>query len=63
LGRWEIELYPEIPTLLNGQARQVEDIMSDINTLYESFILEDPANWFWVHNRWKNPNSAKKRSL
>ena len=63
LGRWEIELYPEIPTRLNGQARPVEDIMSDINTLYESFILEDPANWFWVHNRWKNPNSAKKRGI
>ncbi len=63
LGRWEIELYPEIPTRLNGQARPVEDIMSDINTLYESFILEDPANWFWVHNRWKNPDSAKKRGI
>ena len=63
LGRWEIELYPEIPTRLNGKARPVEDIMSDINTLYESFILEDPANWFWVHNRWKNPTSAKKRGI
>ena len=63
LGRWEIELYPEIHTRLNGKARPVEDIMSDINTLYESFILEDPANWFWVHNRWKNPNSAKKRGI
>ena len=63
LGRWEIELYPEIPTRLNGQARPVEDIMSDINSQYESFILEDPANWFWVHNRWKNPDIAKKRGI
>ena len=63
LGRWEIELYPEIPTRLNGHARPVENIMSDINSLYESFILEDPANWFWVHNRWKNPDRAKKRGI
>ena len=63
LGHWEIELYPEIPTRLNGQARPVEEIMYDINSLYESFILEDPANWFWVHNRWKNPDRAKKRGI
>ncbi len=63
LGRWELELCPEIPTRLNGHARPVENIMSDINSLYESFILEDPANWFWVHNRWKNPDSAKKRGI
>jgi KDO2-lipid IV(A) lauroyltransferase len=63
LGRWEIELYPEIPTRLNGHARPIENIMSDINSLYESFILEDPANWFWVHNRWKNPDRAKKRGI
>ena len=63
LGRWEIELYPEIPSRLNGLARPVEDIMSDINAQYELFILEDPANWFWVHNRWKNPDRAKKRGF
>ena len=62
LGRWELELGPEISTHTNGNARSVNDIMSDINATYEDYIREDPANWFWVHNRWKRPDRAKKRS-
>ena len=61
LGQWELELSPEIPTWENGQARSVEAIMADINATYERYILEDPANWFWVHNRWKRADRAKKR--
>ncbi len=61
LGRWEIELGPEIPTRISGNARSVKDIMNDINSTYEDYIREDPANWFWVHNRWKRPDRAKKR--
>ena len=61
LGRWEIEVGPEISTRFGGRARPIEDIMSDINSLFESFILEDPANWFWVHDRWKRPERAKMR--
>jgi len=60
LGRWELELGPEISTHINGNARSVNDIMSDINATYEDYIREDPANWFWVHNRWKRPDRAKK---
>ena len=61
LGRWEIEVGPEISTHFGDRARPIEDIMSDINSLFESFILEDPANWFWVHDRWKKPERAKIR--
>tara|TARA_B100002052_G_scaffold296742_1_gene325846 strand:+ start:156 stop:1082 length:927 start_codon:yes stop_codon:yes gene_type:complete len=61
LGRWELELSQEIPTKIAGQARPVEDIMTDVNALYERYILEDPANWFWVHDRWKRADRAKKR--
>jgi len=61
LGRWEIDIGPEIPTHNHDQARPIEDIMSDINSQFESFILEDPANWFWVHDRWKKPERADVR--
>ena len=61
LGQWELEMGPEIPTQINGQARSVEAIMTDVNATYERYIFEDPANWFWVHNRWKKPERAKKR--
>ena len=61
LGRWEIDIGPEIPTHNHDQARPIEDIMSDSNSQFESFILEDPANWFWVHDRWKKPERADVR--
>ncbi len=53
LGRWELEISPEIPTRLCGDVRSIEDITTDVNSVLERFVLEDPANWFWVHNRWK----------
>ena len=57
-ARWVIEAGDEIPTLENGEPRPVEAIMRDVNRAFEVAIRRDPANWFWVHNRWK-PRSKK----
>ena len=59
-GRWKIELGEEIPVRENGQRRSTEDITRDIIEAQEQTIRRDPANWFWVHNRWK-PRQAKNR--
>jgi lauroyl/myristoyl acyltransferase len=54
LGQYRIELGEPIPTRLsNGERRSCEAITRDINGAYEAAIFRDPANWFWVHNRWK----------
>lgn len=53
LGRWHLEAGPEILTQENGQPRSTEAIMRDVNHAFEAAIRRDPANWFWVHNRWK----------
>jgi len=53
LGRWRIEIGDEIPTREHGQARGIEAITTDINQAFELAVRRDPANWFWVHNRWK----------
>jgi lauroyl/myristoyl acyltransferase len=53
LGRWKVEVSPFIPTHIDGRARPVEDIMREVNVQFEKAIHRDPANWFWVHNRWK----------
>lgn len=53
LAHWRIEVGDEIPTLAQGQPRSVEEITVDINRAFEAAIRRDPANWFWVHNRWK----------
>jgi lauroyl/myristoyl acyltransferase len=53
LGRWRIETGEAIPTTVAGQPRSIEEITADINRALEEAVRRDPANWFWVHNRWK----------
>jgi lauroyl/myristoyl acyltransferase len=53
LGRWRIEFGPEIPTRIEGAPRPAVEIAEDINRAFEAAIRRDPANWFWVHRRWK----------
>lgn len=55
LARWRIEVGGEIPTRVNGEPRSTADIMRDVNREFEQAIRRDPANWFWVHRRWKPP--------
>jgi len=58
LGRWVIEIGESIPTRANGQRRSADAITRDINCAFEAAVRRDPANWFWVHNRWKTRNVA-----
>jgi KDO2-lipid IV(A) lauroyltransferase len=56
LGRWKIEIGEAIPTRVNGRRRSTDDITRDVNRAFEAGVRRDPANWFWVHNRWKSPS-------
>ncbi len=53
LGHWRVEVGDEIPTHKGGQPRPPRDIMLDVNRAFEEAVRRDPANWFWVHKRWK----------
>jgi KDO2-lipid IV(A) lauroyltransferase len=53
LARWEIEVGDEIPTRENAAPRSTGEIMRDVNRAFEIAVRRDPANWFWVHKRWK----------
>ena len=54
LARWRIEVGAPIPTHLpDGTPRDVVDITRDATARLEEAVLRDPANWFWVHRRWK----------
>jgi len=64
LARWRIEFGEPIPLKdLDGSPRSPEAITRDINTFYENAIRRDPANWFWVHRRWKAPSPYQLRRL
>jgi KDO2-lipid IV(A) lauroyltransferase len=59
-ARWRIELGEKIPTRENGRARPLAAMMRDVNRAHEIAVLRDPANWFWVHQRWKPPETKTK---
>lgn len=67
LAQWRVETGAQIPTHENGEPRSTADIMRDVNAAFEVAIRRDPANWFWVHNRWKRgiptPAQAEEHSL
>lgn len=64
LGRWRIEVSPEIPTHdAQGKPREPREITADINRHYEDAIRRDPANWFWVHRRWKPPSPRQRAQM
>ncbi len=64
LARWRIEVGPVIPTHdEHGQERSVESITHDLQRQYELAVRRDPANWFWVHRRWKPPSAHQKAPI
>jgi lauroyl/myristoyl acyltransferase len=60
LAQWRIEAGAEIPTHENGAPRSSEAIMREVNLALEQAVRRDPANWFWVHNRWKPVKPRRK---
>jgi KDO2-lipid IV(A) lauroyltransferase len=62
LARWRMEAGSEIRLRENGMARSTAAIMLEVNQAFEAAVRRDPANWFWVHNRWKPPPPGRGRS-
>jgi len=64
LAKWRIEMGPKIPTTHpDGSPRTPEELTLDINAAYEAGIRRDPANWFWVHRRWKPASAIQQTRL
>ncbi|TDU66076.1 KDO2-lipid IV(A) lauroyltransferase [Prosthecobacter fusiformis] len=63
LGKWVLEIGEPLRMEENGKRRSVEDLMRDINTALEVGVRRDPANWFWVHDRWKTKNKKPPRPV
>jgi KDO2-lipid IV(A) lauroyltransferase len=64
LGHWRLEFSAPIPTLRpDGSPRSQADIMLEVNARLEAAVRKDPANWFWVHRRWKKPSAYQLSRL
>lgn len=51
-ARWRVEFRAPIPTA----GRTDGEILTTINTQLEEVIRQNPADWFWLHDRWKTPS-------
>ncbi|HEY5813359.1 MAG TPA: lipopolysaccharide heptosyltransferase II [Terrimicrobiaceae bacterium] len=50
-AKWRVVFEDEIPY----DPSKPEQLTADINAVLERQIRRSPADWFWVHNRWKTP--------
>ncbi|OHE79097.1 MAG: hypothetical protein A3F67_05085 [Verrucomicrobia bacterium RIFCSPHIGHO2_12_FULL_41_10] len=53
-ARWSVLIKPTIPT----QDRSIAEITYELGCQLAEEIERSPADWFWVHNRWKLPKPA-----
>lgn len=53
-GRYRITFLPEIELSTSGEfLADVEENTARFNRCVEKYVLSDPEQWFWVHQRWK----------
>ena len=53
-GHWRLTISPvQVPS-----AGKLESGLNALNLSIEQMIRRSPADWFWVHNRWKTPSPA-----
>jgi heptosyltransferase-2 len=51
-AKWRIE----IRYLSLNESASIEETTAELNRKVEAQIKKNPADWFWVHNRWKTPS-------
>ena len=51
-ARWKISVRPALPYVENNP----NQLTAAINQTLEKQIRKSPADWFWIHNRWKLPD-------
>jgi heptosyltransferase-2 len=55
-GKWRIVVSPPIPRAAPGDGPEpISALTARINQVLETQVRAAPADWFWVHNRWKTP--------
>ena len=47
-GKFTLTFYQSLSNI-----GDIEDVLASYHSLLESWIRQRPADWFWLHNRWK----------
>jgi len=48
-----------LPDNYPNDDRGIKELTEEVIKIIEKFIIEHPAQWFWVHKRWKSVKGAK----
>jgi lipopolysaccharide heptosyltransferase II len=52
LAKWRVE----VGDFISDEGGRLEELTHRMNLQLESQIVRNPADWFWVHDRWKTPS-------
>ena len=52
-GHFKLTFHPSLIPDEGADEIKPEDLLTAYNTLLEGWIRERPADWFWLHDRWK----------
>ena len=50
-GKWRVRVGDFVPK----QGASVEELTYRVNRALELLIIQQPSDWFWLHQRWKTP--------
>ena len=61
-GRFHINIEPEVKRHYDKNGNlDLNRLTQDVNSCVERWVRENPAQWLWLHKRWR-PNFMKKRA-
>lgn len=62
-ARFEAHVYPPMEVTKTGEAnKDALTLMTQVNQMYEDWVREYPAQWFWVHKRWPAQQNLESRN-
>jgi KDO2-lipid IV(A) lauroyltransferase len=48
-----VTIYPEVEISEGTSDEVLKQDLRRLNTFFEEYIIENPAEWLWIHRRWK----------
>lgn len=56
-AHFKVKIFPQLEIKKTGKLEEDrKKIMQGVNDILEGWVRENPEQWFWLHNRWKNFN-------